>query len=305
MEKPFQGLRTFLKATTDVSNLKDKLCVVGIPFDCATTNRPGARFGPAGVRDASLMLTDGVHPLWNIDPTRHLVDLGDIPVSNTNISKSLEQITGFLDHYVYGATDQRQSLCIGGDHAVTLGILRSVAKRHGPLAMIHFDAHSDTSIDHMGDPVGHGTWLRNAIDEGLVNPEKTISIGVRAPGGETSRHYLAERGGRTISARDAMRGDFKKLMFECWDIIGETPTYLSLDIDSLDPSMAPGTGTPEIAGLTTAWVLDAMEEMGELSFNWAGMDVVEVAPAYDNSQITALAAATFAWTYACMIAKDK
>ncbi len=301
-EKPFQGIRTFLKAKTEVTDVDPQplYAVVGLPMDCATTNRPGARFGPAAVRDASMMLTDGYHPKWMNNPVDDIVDFGDIPLSNTQVERSLFQITESIDqlHWLFKSPTPAQLISIGGDHSVTLGVLRSLYKVHGKLAIVHFDAHSDCSIDHLGDPIGHGTWVRNAIEEGLIEVSKMTSIGVRAPTGKDSSTFLTRNGGRTISSFDAMSLDPAQLAVELLLAYGDTPCYLTFDVDGLDPSQAPGTGTPEIAGLTTMWCLQLIHNLQRL--NWIGMDVVEVAPAYDHSQITALAAATIAWTYICM-----
>lgn len=269
-------------------------------MDCATTNRPGARFGPSAIRDASLMLTDGFHPKWGNNPKNKIVDWGDIPISNSDTQKSIQQITEHLNAYPLFCTEKPHLVALGGDHAVTLGILRSLHKEHGKMAVVHFDAHSDCSPDHLGDPIGHGTWLRNVIDEGLVDPTKVVSMGIRAPVGLKTRHFLSDQGGTTFNAREAMFMGPHEITRFIYEKIGfDTPVYLSFDVDGLDPSQAPGTGTPEIAGLTTMFCLETIELLKSL--NWIGMDVVEVSPPYDLSQITALAAATVAWTYICMI----
>lgn len=315
MEKPFQGFRTFIKSPIGVlgENMADnKFGILGIPFDGATSNRPGARFGPAAIREASLMLTDGSHPQYMNRVQNTTLDFGDIPVSNTDVSRSLDQITEAVDLFNVmnvlsedSSTSRKHLVTLGGDHTITLGVLRSMYKKYGKLDVIHFDAHCDTWPDHFGDKLGHGTWVKNAIEEGLVDPQGFVSIGIRSPADDQDRAYLANAGGLTIDADMVHVHGVEKItdriyhqMSRSSDTflrVGKRPCYLSFDIDAIDPSQAPGTGTPEIAGLTTVQIKQLLAAMS--SFNWVGMDVVEVCPQYDVSQITSLTAATIAWQY--------
>lgn len=188
---------------------------------------------------------------------------------------------------------------------ITLGVLRSLHKQTGPLALIHFDAHCDTWSDHFGEPLGHGTWLRNAIQEGLVDPNHVISVGLRSPVDTETSNWLAVQGGSSVTARQALKLLPDKMAEQiAQKALGPLPVYVSLDIDCLDPAHAPGTGTPEIGGFTTAWLSEVLDQLFINQchhMQWAGLDVVEVAPAYDHAEITALAAATFVWQYASMI----
>jgi agmatinase len=195
---------------------------------------------------------------------------------------------------------QHHCVFLGGDHSVTLPLLRSAKARHGQLAMIHFDAHCDTWTDHFGEPSGHGTWTYEAIQEGLVDPKRTVQIGIRSAGEREAREYVSDQGGAIYTAR-ALRGKdgdgLASVVAEIQARIGTAPCYLTLDIDCLDPAYAPGTGTPEPGGLTSSQVLTLLESLAGLNF--IGMDCVEVAPAYDHSELTSQAAAAFVWTYLC------
>jgi agmatinase len=187
---------------------------------------------------------------------------------------------------------------IGGDHSITLPLLRAAKARYGQLALIHFDAHCDTWTDHFGEPSGHGTWTYEAIQEGLVDPARTVQIGIRSSGDRAAREYVQDQGGVIYTARSLRGKDGDGLATAISEIkarIGDGPVYLTLDIDCLDPAFAPGTGTPEPGGMTSAQVLTFLEELAPLK--WVGMDCVEVAPAYDHAELTSQAAAAFIWTY--------
>ena len=293
-EKPFQGIRTFCKVG-DKNLASRKYAVLGIGVDSGTSFRPGTRLAPAAIREASLMLTDGVHERFQVDITKHAVDLGDLDVTNGNTPKMLEQVESSITNMLAW---NKHPVVLGGEHTITLGILRAMYKKYGKVAVVHFDAHCDTWSDHFDEPIGHGTWVYNAIQEGLVDPTKVISIGIRSPADAKAREFLAKHGGTTISAKHAMFGDRNVPEF-IRSKIYDTPCYLSFDIDSLDPAHAPGTGTPEVGGLTTMWALDCVEKLQNL--NLIGMDCVEVSPPYDYSDITSLAAATVCWTYLSMV----
>jgi agmatinase len=194
---------------------------------------------------------------------------------------------------------------LGGDHSITLPLLRAYRAWLGrPLALLHFDAHCDTWHDHFGEPSGHGTWVWEALQEGLVIPECVTQVGIRSAGTRAAREHVRERGGQIFTAR-ALRGleGPAQLAPVCAAIRdrlaahGDPPIYLTLDIDCLDPAFAPGTGTPEPGGLSTAQVLTLLEELSDLP--WVGMDCVEVAPPYDHAELSSLAAAGFVWTYLC------
>jgi agmatinase len=273
------------------------------------TNRPGARFGPRAIREASHMLCDGTHPHFNLSPEGHLGDVGDLVLPNTGLERMREALAPEAARLI-----QRHHMAwLGGDHSITLPLLRAYRAWLGkPLAVIHFDAHCDTWTDHFGEPSGHGTWVYEAIQEGLVIKECFTQLGIRSAGLREAREYVQDQGGLIFNAR-ALRGlESPAQLSPVLDAIrsrlaqhGHPPVYLSLDIDCLDPAFAPGTGTPEPGGMTTNQVLSLLEEMADLPF--VGMDCVEVAPPYDHAELTSYAAASFVWTYLCgrLIAKTK
>lgn len=272
--------------------------VVGVPFDGAVTHRPGARFGPEAIRRASLMLCDGIHPVFNVSPLAYLADAGDMRLPNAS---PLPDVRSHIERQARALMGQHHVVCLGGDHSVTLALLRAAQARYGngePLALIHFDAHCDTWEDHFGEPSGHGTWTREAIEQGLVSATHTVQVGLRSSGAREAREYVQDQGGLIYTARD-LRGKDGAGLDPVLDAIvqrvGKRPCYLSLDIDCLDPAFGPGTGTPEPGGLTSSQVLTFLESLVHL--NLVGMDCVEVAPAYDHAELTTHAAAHFVWTY--------
>jgi len=278
--------------------------VVGVPFDGAVTNRPGARFGPGEVRRASLMLCDGLHPHFGVSPLPQLGDGGDMRLPNAS---ALSEVRARITSQAAGLMARHHCVFIGGDHSVTLALLRAAHARHGPLALVHFDAHCDTWQDHFGEPSGHGTWTYEAIAEGLVDARDTVQIGLRSSGDRAAREYVRDQGGLIFTARELRGRDgvgLQPVVDQIVQRLGGRPCYLTLDIDCLDPAFAPGTGTPEPGGLATSQVLTLLEELAGL--NMVAMDCVEVAPAYDHAELTSQAAACFVWTYLCgQIAKSR
>ncbi len=274
------------------------ICVAGIPYDFGTSNRPGARFGPAAIRAASRMLVDGDHPIAGVAPAdSDIADIGDFRLVHGDILGSLAAIEAQakpLNHLV----------ALGGDHTITLGLLRALAARGGlsapPLALVHFDAHVDTWPDSFGQRFGHGSPFYHAIEEGLIDPHRTVQIGIRSPMEKSVRDWTVAKG-VTILFAEAVHEEGPRATAErIREVVGDRPAYLSFDIDALDPAFAPGTGTPEIGGLFTWQAQAILRRLAGLKFQ--GMDVVEVSPPYDVSEITALAAATFAWEYLALLA---
>ena len=286
----------FLSVSIDAE--QKPFAIAGIPYDGAVTNRPGARFAPAAIRAASQMLCDGIHPYFDVSPYDFVYDLGDLATPNTDLTSMraslAEQIPAMLAQY---------HMCwLGGDHSITLALLRAYREWAGqPLAVLHFDAHCDTWEDHFGEPSGHGTWVYEAIQERLVDPECFVQVGIRSSGVREAREYVRDQGGVIFTARDLRGLESEGQLAEVIDTIRERlsakdlPLYLTLDIDCLDPAFAPGTGTPEVAGLTTNQVFTLLEATADL--NWIGMDCVEVAPPYDHAELTSNAAAQLVWTY--------
>lgn len=286
----------FLSVPNDTE--QKPFAVAGIPYDGAVTNRPGARFAPAAIRAASQMLCDGIHPYFDVSPYDFVYDLGDLATPNTDLTamraRLAEQIPAMLAQY---------HMCwLGGDHSITLALLRAYRDWTGQaLAVLHFDAHCDTWEDHFGEPSGHGTWVYEAIQEGLVDPECFVQVGIRSAGVREAREYVRDQGGVIFTARDLRGLESERQLVDVIATIRERlsaknlPAYLTLDIDCLDPAFAPGTGTPEVAGLSTNQVFTVLEATADL--NWVGMDCVEVAPPYDHAELTSNAAAQLVWTY--------
>ena len=268
--------------------------VAGIPLDIGTTNRAGARDGPRAIRQASRMLTDGAHPtLWTDPATFSLADVGDFRIALGDIQDSLALIE-------QQATGIAHLIALGGEHGITLPLLRARAQHFGaPLALVHFDAHVDTWPDNFGQAYAHGSVFYHAINEGLVDPRRMIQIGIRSPVQREVWDWTLAQGVRILSAQDVHATTPDAVAMSIIETIGETPTYLSFDIDALDPAFAPGTGTPEIGGLASWQAQAIIRHLGGLRF--VGMDIVEVAPAYDVAEITALAAATIAWEYLALV----
>jgi len=270
------------------------ICVAGIPYDLGTSNRPGARFGPAAIRRASHMLVDGDHPVaWCEPACADLADIGDFRIAHGDVAGSLKLIEE-------QAAAARHLVALGGDHSVTLALLRALSRRTGPLALVHFDAHVDTWPDSFGQVYGHGSPFFHAIEEGLVAPHHMVQIGIRSPVQRAVHDWTRAKGVTMLTAEGVHESGPAAIAEQVRGVIGERPVYLTFDIDALDPAFAPGTGTPEVGGLATWQARAILRRLAGLDFR--GMDVVEVAPPYDVAEITALAAATLAWDYLALLA---
>ena len=273
------------------------LCIAGIPFDIGTSNRPGARFGPQAVRQASRMLLDGDHPGHWVDPTRlPLADLGDFAIAHGDIPGSLRLIEEQADGLAHLIT-------LGGDHSITLPLLRALARRRGPVGLVHFDAHVDTWPDSFGQPYGHGSPFYHAINEKLIDPRRTVQIGIRSPMQRDVYEWTVGKGVTIIPAIAVHEDGAAAAAEQIRAVTGSGATYLSFDIDALDPAFAPGTGTPEVGGLATWQAQSILRRLQDVAF--VGMDVVEVSPAYDVAELSALAAATVVWEYLALLAAGR
>jgi agmatinase len=300
-EFAYRSSGTYLNVPQRENALTAPFAIAGLTFDGAVTNRPGARFGPQAIRLASQMLCDATHPHFDTTPLGQLCDAGDLTLPNTGI----DAMRAALMPQAVELFAAYHMVWLGGDHSVTLPLLRALNKVHGgPVAIVHFDAHCDTWTNHFGEPSGHGTWVYEAMQEGLLIPEATIQIGIRSSGEREAREYVNTKGGRVFAARELRGLESPQQLAPILEEIrarmahaGNPVVYLTLDIDCLDPAFAPGTGTPEPGGMTSAQVLSIIEELVDL--NWIGMDCVEVAPPYDHAELTSNAASTFVWTYLC------
>lgn len=293
MEPTFAGALSFLrrKYTKDLSGVD--VAVTGFPLDTATTNRPGARFGPRAIRAASS------HMAWTrpygcpVDPCEELaiIDYGDCPWDHGRP----EQIPAAIERHAAEILAQDVALMsLGGDHFITYPLLKAHVAKHGPLSLVHFDAHSDTWNDADGDGrVDHGTMFYHAVKDGLVDPARSVQIGLRT-------HNDDLMGFNVLDAAWVHEHGIKATIAEVHRILGDRKAYLTFDIDCLDPAFAPGTGTPVAGGLSSAQALTILR--GFAGLNFVGMDVVEVAPAYDVGEITALAAAHIAQEWLALYA---
>jgi agmatinase len=267
--------------------------VAGVPLDIGTTNRAGARDGPHAIRRASRMLTDGDHPEFWVAPTAlNLSDIGDFELALGDIPASLQ-------HIEQRAAGIHHLLALGGEHGVTLPLLRALSRRIGPLALVHFDAHVDTWPTNFGQTYAHGSVFYHALQERLIEPKHMIQIGIRSPVQREVWDWTIDQGVTVLTAQDVHAMGPAAVAQRVHDVLRDAPAYLSFDIDALDPAFAPGTGTPEIGGLASWQAQAILRRLGDVAF--AGMDVVEVAPAYDVAEITALAAATVVWEYLALV----
>ena len=293
---PAFGARETFFATDKTGGAK--VSIAGVPLDIATTNRAGARDGPAAVRRASRM-AGGTYPdLW---PDLYSLDFADVG----NFGVMMGMLDESLDLIEQQALEHEHLIAVGGDHLVTLPLLRAAAKKHGaPLGLVHFDAHVDTWAENYGVPVTHGTNFRIAINEGLVDPERMIQIGIRCRVEPEVWQWTLDQGVTIITAEEVHMGNPADIAARIHKVVGnEAKTYLTFDIDCLDPSCAPGTGTPEMGGLL-AWQARAILTR-LVGINFIGMDVVEVAPAYDVGEITALNGASVMAFYMGLLAAAK
>ncbi|WP_227321753.1 agmatinase [Acidisoma silvae] len=298
----FAGHSTFMRLPAVGSPQGLDVALIGVPFDGGTTNRAGARHGPREIRNQSSLMRR-VHHATGAAPydTMQVADLGDCPVNPIDVRDSLAKIESFfLEVVMAGAVP----LSAGGDHLITLPILRAVGRR-APVGLIHFDAHSDTNDTYFGDnPFTHGSPFRRAIEEGVLDPKRMVQIGLRGSLYTTDDHGWARAQGiRQIYIEEFVGRGVDSVMDEALAIAGDGPTYVSFDIDSLDPSMAIGTGTPEIGGFTTREAQFMLRRLSAV--NIVGADVVEVAPPFDPSGLTALTGATMMFELLCAIAAGR
>jgi agmatinase len=289
----FAGIKTFMRLPHVTGTEGVDVAAVGIPFDTGTSFRPGPRFGPEAIRSASSLLRP-FHPAFGIDLLERLgvVDHGDVPVAPGDTPGSLARIEAALAPLVDAGVT---TLGLGGDHTITLAELRAHAKRRGPLALVHLDAHADTWDEYFGMREFHGTTFRRAAEEGLVDPAASVQAGMRGSLYDAGDYDLSRDLGYTLVTADELRAlgpdGYGELVR---GRTGGRPVFVSFDVDFLDPAYAPGTGTPEVGGFTTAEAVAFVRALRGIDL--AAADVVEVSPSYDGpGQVTALAAANVLW----------
>lgn len=273
---------------------------VGIPMDIGTSHRSGTRFAPRQIRAESTMLRP--YNMWTkVSPfdRMQVADIGDIATNPFDLLDSVARIeAAYNDILGHGAIP----LGLGGDHTLSLPVLRAMAKAHGPVGLIHVDAHADINPDMFGEKVAHGTPFRRAVEEGLLDCNRVVQIGLRGTGySDADFDWPREQGFRVVQAEECWHKSLTPLMEEVRDQLGQGPVYISFDIDSLDPSFAPGTGTLEIGGLITHQGMEIIR--GAAGLNIVGCDLVEVSPPYDMQGATALVAANLLYEMLCVLPK--
>ena len=274
--------------------------LIGVPWDSGTTNRPGPRHGPRQLRDASTMMR-AQHAVSGMRPFEvvNCADLGDVGPNPADIIDSMDRITAFYDLVLAAGI---VPLTAGGDHLTSLPVLRSVAKKHGPVGMVHFDSHTDLFHSYFGGTMyTHGTPFRRAVEEGLLDPRRVVQIGLRGTMYDTEdRDFAAANGIRLILIEEFHARGVEDVMAETREIVGEGETYVSYDIDFVDPTFAPGTGTPEVGGPNSWQALQVCRELAGL--NIVGADMVEVSPPFDPSGGTAFLGVSIMYEMLCVMA---
>jgi len=294
----FAGPGTFMRlpGRSEPSDLD--VAVVGVPFDLGTSLRPGARFGPRGIRNESMLIRpyNMATRAAPFDSLR-IDDIGDVATNPFDKNDSVARIEAFYRELM---TNDVIPISIGGDHTIVLPILRALAEKHGPLGVVHVDAHTDINDSQFGEKIAHGTPFRRAVEEGLLDTNRVAQIGVRATGyAADDFDWPREQGFRVVQVEECWYKSLEPLMEEIRAKVEGGPVYLSFDIDGLDPSFAPGTGTPEIGGLTVPQGMEIIR--GCFGLDLVGCDLVEVAPVYDQSGSTALTAANLLYEMMCVL----
>jgi len=294
----FGGIATMMRLPFAESPQGLDAAFIGVPLDIGASNRAGARFGPRQIRAESALIrpynmATGAAPF----DTLQVADLGDVPINTYSIDKSMGIIGAFYDRVL--AADCKP-LTMGGDHTIALPILRALARKHGPVALVHVDAHADTNEAMFGEPIAHGTPFRRAVEEGLLDCGKVFQIGLRGTGyAADDFDWPRSQGFTIVPAHEVWHTSLAPLMAQVRERIGQAPVYITFDIDGLDPAFAAGTGTPEIGGLTVPQGLEIIR--GCHALNIVGADLVEVAPPYDPSGNTALLGANLLYEMLCVL----
>jgi guanidinobutyrase len=294
----FAGIATMMRLPLADGAAGLDAAFIGVPMDIGTSNRSGTRFGPRAIRAESVMLrpynmATGAAPFERMQ----VADLGDIATNPYNLEKSVGMIeAGIAAVLVHDCIP----LILGGDHTLTYPVLRAMADKHGPVGFIHVDAHADVNDTMFGERIAHGTPFRRAVEDGAIDPHRAIQIGLRGTGySPTDFDWQRAQGFRVVPVEACWHRSLIPLMAEVREMMGSGPVYLTYDIDSLDPSVAPGTGTPEIGGLSTIQALEIIR--GCAGLNLVGADLVEVAPAYDTTGTTALIGANLLYEMLCVL----
>lgn len=293
----FSGIPTFMRLPHIPRAEELDIALIGIPFDGGTTYRPGPRFGPRNVRVQSAMVRPW-NPVLKVSPFTkwRIGDYGDLSINPLSIEDTYQRITEQLGEIL--RADAR-TVCVGGDHSILLPILRAIHKRFGPVALVQFDAHGDTWGGYFGSPHSHGTPVKYAVEEGLIEKGCALQVGLRGQVyGESDFDFARKHRIKIVTSEEFHRGGVE-LVRPLMKKFAKRPVYVTLDIDVVDPAFAPGTGTPQVGGLSSAQILDLVRALQGL--NIVGCDVVEVSPPYDSGEITSLLAANLLFELICVL----
>lgn len=298
----YTGPRTFMRLEYLPTTEDVDFAVIGVPFDTAASNRTGQRYGPQHIRDFSVLLRP-YNPDQDINIFDYCsgVDYGDIDIIPGNIHRTYDNIVQALEPIL---DKEIIPVMMGGDHSITLGHLRAFAKKYGPIALVHFDSHSDTWDNYFGEKYVHGTPFRRAVEEGLIDVEHSIQVGMRGPlYGPEDIEDARDLGYEVIPMKEVREIGYDKVMERIHARAGDRPVFVTYDIDFLDPAYAPGTGTPEVGGPTSYEALEYVRGLNGLDIK--GFDLVEVLPSYDSGEITAVAASSVIFEMITLIAMKK
>ena len=294
----FAGIATMMRLPHQPTTDGLDACFVGVPFDLGTSNRSGARFGPRQVRSESVLLRP-YNMATRAAPfdSLQVADIGDVATNAYNIVDSIERIEAAYDRIIANGC---RPITIGGDHTIAWPILRALHKKYGPIGVVHVDAHADVNDTMGGEKIAHGTPFRRAVEEGLLDCDRVVQIGLRGTGYHADDFdWCRAQGFRVVQAEECWHKSLVPLMKEVAERVGKGPVYLSFDIDGLDPSFAPGTGTPEIGGLSVHQGLEIIRGLRGLDI--VGADLVEISPPYDPHGTTALVGANLAFEMLCVL----
>lgn len=301
--QPFAGITTFMRCEASRALEHVDVAIVGIPYDGGTSYRGGTRFGPRKIREMSVLLW-GYNNLLQVAPLKVLkvVDYGDVNVIPVNIEATMQAVTSEVSAVLATNT---AVISLGGDHSLSLPLLRAHAAKHGPLAVVHFDSHPDTwESEFEGQLYSHGTPFRHAIQEGLIDTEAYIQVGIRGSTSAPHDYQDAKNlGAKLLAIEEVFERGIPNVSAYLRQVVGNKPTYISLDIDAVDPAFAPGTGTPEVGGLTSFQMLQLVR--GLRGLNIVGFDLVEVNPSFDHGDITAILAANLVFEFLSLLAVQK
>ncbi|SIT12779.1 agmatinase [Achromobacter sp. MFA1 R4] len=298
----YSGIPTFMRVPLARGLADFDIALAGVPFDGGVTARPGARFGPREIRNMSTMMR-AIHHVTGFNPFAacKVADVGDVPFTDVfHLERAHDDIRRFFEP-IFAAG--KKALIAGGDHSITFPVFQAIAPAQ-PLGMVHIDAHTDTWDYYVGSKFSHGSPFRRAVEAGLLDPARTIQIGIRgAQNTDEGWRYSLESGMRVVFIEEFDAAGVQAIIAEARRVVGGGPAYLSVDVDGLDPVYAPGTGTPEVGGLSTRETLALLRGLDGLDF--VGADVVEVSPPYDPSGNTALLGATLMYECLCLLARGR